>query len=60
MTEKEIIEEEIGLSWTEFNILFGDIKLSEIIKYYNNSPLTFEHTNGICFFGKDINLEVSK
>lgn len=60
MTDKEIIESEIGLSTTDFDSLFGDIRLSEIIKYYSNSPLIKEPTNGISFYGRDINLETYK
>ncbi|NBP67314.1 MAG: hypothetical protein EBU52_01080 [Cytophagia bacterium] len=60
MTDKEIIENEIGLSMTDFNNLFEEIRLSEVIKYYNNSPLINEHSNGISFFGRYINLEFYK
>ena len=58
MTDKEIVESEIGLTTTNFDSLFGQIRLSEIIKYYSNSPLINEPINGISFYGRDIDLEV--
>ena len=57
MIDTESIQKETKLEKIEFENLFNEILLSEVIKYYDNSDYLENTIKGISFFGKEISID---
>lgn len=57
MIDTELIKKETNFSQLEFENLFNEIILSEVIKYYDNSGFDNNTFKGISFYGRKISID---